>query len=214
MSPARLPRKLRPVCWHPSSSWLVFHTSLGLAWFGAAILGWSAMLQHTYQPQPTEKPASQWPKTKLAVKTDGVRIVVFAHPFCPCTQATLNSLDESLSRLPSHTSLHIVFCTAGFDDQQVALSQTMAFARRIPQVDVYCDEDGEETRLFGAKVSGEVFAFDFHGRRVFHGGVTVGRGHRGESAGQKMLERLVLGQSVSVGSTRVFGCALPQQPIH
>lgn len=189
--------------------WAIFYSSAGAVWVGAALFGWSAMLEHAYRPQATGEAVTRWPQTGIEVSTLGHRIVVFAHPLCPCTQATLDTIDELLTRLPQTASVHVVFCTAGLDAQAIAHSRSLAFARRLPGVVVCCDETGEEARRFGATISGEVFAFDPDGRRVFHGGITPGRGHRGTSAGRDQLEHLLAGRHHEPCTSSVFGCALP-----
>ena len=171
------------------------------------------MLQHTYQPAATGSIPDRWPQSNLAVSTDGYRIIVFAHPFCPCTQATLDQLDESLTRLPANTSVHVVFSTAGLPPEQIDRSRSLRFARQIKGVAVHRDDTGEETQKFGATISGEVVAFDPSGRRVFHGGITAGRGHRGASTGQDQMESLILGRCRTPCSAPVFGCSLPVREV-
>lgn len=197
--PGRRPSYRRPLC-----------CVLAAAWVGAAALGWSALFRHTYQPAATGEAVSRWPEAATpAPATAEYRIVVFAHPHCPCTRATLHKFDESLTRLPRETFLRFVFATAGLSPAAVAGSSNVASARRLPGVDVRFDHSGAETRRFGATVSGEVFVFDHAGRRVFHGGVTSGRGHEGDSAAQQELEGLVRGTARTSYTAPVFGCRLP-----
>lgn len=186
-----------------------WYSLIGAVWIGAAILGWASLFQHTYQPATTAAdPVTQWPDASLPASSDRYQIVIFAHPCCPCTRATLNKFDESLTRLPSNTSIQVIFTTVGLIPSAVAESPTVAFARQLKGVDVQFDETGDIARRFHATVSGEVFAFDRQGRRLFHGGVTAGRGHQGDSVGQQQLERLVCGESREAYSAPVFGCTL------
>jgi hypothetical protein len=151
-----------------------------------------------------------WPDgARHPLSSGNFHIVVFAHPCCPCTRATLQKLDESLTRIPRATSVSVVFVTAGLNAVEALSSPSVAYARRLPGVDVRFDETGEEARRFRATTSGEVFAFDRQGRCLFHGGVTTGRGHLGDSAGQRELERLASGVARETCIAPVFGCALP-----
>jgi hypothetical protein len=189
---------------------LTIYFVLAGAWIGIAIVGWAALLSHTYQPARTADAVESWPESKLSMpSTADYRIVIFAHPYCPCTRATLNKLDESLTRLPGNTAVCVIFATVGLDLKKVADSPTVSFARQLKGVDVRMDDSGDEVRRFRATVSGEVFAFDRQGQRIFHGGITAGRGHHGDSVGQQQLERLVCGLSHEVCEAPIFGCKLP-----
>src|SRR5690349_7947044 len=81
-------------------------------WISTAVLGWVALLRHTYEPAMTGDAVGRWPAAATPAPA-GYRIVVFAHPHCPCTRATLNKFDESLTRLPRGTFIRFVFATAG-----------------------------------------------------------------------------------------------------
>jgi hypothetical protein len=179
-------------------------------------LVWSYLLEHTYRPMPTAAGVTSWPDETCVLKSADsevaagkFRIVVFAHPFCPCTRATLHKFDESLTRLPGNSAVSVVFVTAGLQMADVTGSDNVAYARRLPGVEVRFDHTGDESRRFGASVSGEVFAFNCRGCRVFHGGVTSGRGHEDASVGQQQLERLAGGFAEEAYTGPVFGCALP-----
>lgn len=188
-----------------------FYGVICAVWIGSALWGWSALLEHTYRPAETADAVTDWPDAAWpTAPSASFQIVVFAHPFCPCTRATLQKLDESLTRLPDETRISVIFVTAGLKPAEVAGSSTVEFARRLPGVEVRFDETGDWAERFHARVSGEVFAFDRQGRRRFHGGVTTGRGHLGDAAGQELLERLALGVTEESSTAPVFGCALPR----
>lgn len=184
--------------------------ALAAIWLAAGMLGWGALLQHTFQPAPTADVPPHWPTGAVSAPSSAnFRIVVFAHPCCPCTHATLHKLDESLTRLPGDTSIRVVFVTSGLNPADISGSPGVAFARRLPGVELQFDQTGEISRRFHATVSGEVFAFDRTGRLMFHGGLTAGRGHLGDSVGQQQLESLLRGAARKPFKAPVFGCSLP-----
>jgi hypothetical protein len=186
--------------------------ALGAGWIALAVIGWNALLRHTYQPAPVEEGAIQWPAGETEPTSAAPTIVVFAHPLCPCTRATLNKLGESIARLPDDRRIEVIFATAGLNPADVCDSSTVRAARRLSRVEVCFDETGEDVRRFGATVSGEVFVFDGEGRRIFHGGITSGRGHEGDSVGQREFERRVCGLTADAFSAPVYGCLLPSKP--
>lgn len=180
------------------------------AWAIGLALLWGLLLQHTYRPSATLQPTIDWPAdSRLSAPAMVPRVVVFAHPFCPCTSATLHELDRLVFRIPEETSVTVVFNTCGLETAAVEASPTVKLARKIENVATVFDPDGRETRAYGASISGEVFAFDRSAKRIFHGGITVGRGHEGGSIGAKRLFQLLNGKKSDSYSGPVYGCALP-----
>jgi hypothetical protein len=178
----------------------------GLLWLGAVLVSWNALLRHTYQ---TSAEVNQSETRKSVSSSEKYRVIVFAHPFCPCTRATLNKLDESLTRFPAGVSIRVIFSTFGLPVSAVSSSAIVAQARRLKGVEVESDNSGTKASEFNAKVSGEVFAFNRQGSCVFHGGLTSGRGHQGESIGQRELELRVCENVNEPYIGPVFGCTLP-----
>jgi hypothetical protein len=151
----------------------------------------------------------EWPRDAAFAPPSGFRIVMFVHPMCPCTAASIAELDNSLARLPAEVSVTVVAVTAGLAAETLDSSRLLAELRTMPRITLQVDSTGAERQRFGAVVSGEVFAFQDDGRRVYHGGLTSGRGHVGESIGQQQLEALVRGERETPYDAPVFGCLLP-----
>lgn len=183
-----------------------------VAWIGVALFGWTELYRHTYEPSqnvlPTDDVVLQL-DSDVELSKGRFQIVVFAHPLCPCTHAALDMLNESLTRLPQDTAIRVVFVIKGLPGSAAADSKTVRFAKQLPGVEVQFDETGVAAAKYGARVSGEVFAFDKTGTCVFHGGLTSGRGHRGESTGQRELECRAAGNANNRYDGPVFGCRLP-----
>jgi hypothetical protein len=68
--------------------------------------------------------------------------------------------------------------------------------------------DVVEARRFGARTSGQVVVYDPTGGLRFSGGITMARGHRGNNAGQQIVDMLVHGGRTERTTTPVFGCEL------
>jgi hypothetical protein len=176
---------------------------------GLALL-WGWLLRHAYLPTATSQAITAWPaESRLSVPAEAWRVVLFAHPLCPCTRATLNELDRLTLHVPAETSFTVVFNTNGLKPSDVEASPTLTFAQKMPSVTTVPDPDGQETDAFQATVSGEVFAFDPSGILVFHGGITPSRGHEGGSIGAKRLFQLLKGKTHQPYNGPVFGCRLP-----
>ena len=133
---------------------------------------------------------------------------MFAHPACPCTNASLRNLAELSSTLSPDVETTIIFVTRGLDPALIATAPNVLAARLIPRISLVFD-DGSEVDRFGAKVSGEVFAFNDAGERIYRGGLTSARGHAGDSEGRRQLKRAFGGEARAPFEAHVFGCRLP-----
>ena len=81
-------------------------------------------------------------------------------------------------------------------------------ASEIPTVTVTKDENGRESRLFNASISGDPFVYDPAGRLQFRGGITASRGQEGDNMGRAALEMYAQTGSAPLSGTPVFGCPL------
>jgi hypothetical protein len=184
--------------------------TFGLAVGVMAVVCLHALFAHAFLPSETRKTRRHWPAGSTLKRSAGrSHVVIFAHPGCPCTQATLTNLAELSERLSGRFDLSVVFVTRGLDPRFVARAPVVHAAQQL-RTALVTQDDGRAAQSFGASVSGEVFAFDARGRSVFHGGLTAARGHVGDSDGLRQLEQALTGSSGSVVEAPVFGCRLPQ----
>jgi hypothetical protein len=165
-------------------------------------------LLYAHAFQPNKSPVL--PSGESAMEGSGHCVVkLFAHPFCPCTRASLEQFGDSLTRFPPDVQAEVVFVIAGLEEHKIAESQLVERAQALRGARIRFDATGEETERCGASVSGEVLAWDAGGRLVFRGGITSARGHQGAATGQTELEKIVSGRSPGPCATPVFGCHLP-----
>ncbi len=81
-------------------------------------------------------------------------------------------------------------------------------AAAIPGVMLFSDEDGLEARQFGAATSGQTQLYAPNGMLLFSGGITIARGHEGESAGlDAVMAFLTLGKA-DHPQCPVYGCPI------
>lgn len=140
-------------------------------------------------------------------------MLLFVHPHCPCTRATIRELQRVLEgsqvtadELPDLTL--VVTHPPGADADWLT-SNTVEKALQLPRAQVFVDSVGTESARFGAVTSGTVMLFSPSHERVFAGGVTASRGHEGDNPGATMLRDQLLSK---VGTSTVvmpaFGCRL------
>lgn len=183
--------------------------ALALFWLSAVVYGMFFLWQ--YQSTPGEEPlaAAAWPdESQMTFNSMRPTLVMFAHPRCPCTTASLNELAKIMTLGPERVDARLVFFkSSAFPEgwEKTALWKT---ATAIPGVTVSSDNDGNLARLFNATTSGYVLLYNTQGKLLFHGGITGSRGHAGDNAGKSAIESLLLHGTAKQHETFTFGCPL------
>ncbi len=191
-----------------------------LLWLAAVTAGIGALWRYSGTPGESRYALTQWPDgSRLELSTQKPTLIMFLHPHCPCSRATIGELAVLLGRNGGDFATQIVFLQP--EDKPATWSNTPLWraASSLPRVATIEDEGGREGRLFQAETSGETFLFEPGGKLVFHGGMTVARGHSGDNDGLRALvairEHKALTasptSSTPVTSTPVFGCPLNGQ---
>lgn len=150
-----------------------------------------------------------WPAgTRIPLDSTCDTLVMFAHPQCPCTRASLEELNRLLAQCHGQVATHVLFLKPGTFSNDWLQTDLWRSAKAIPGVVVQADPDGTQARLFGAETSGCVLLYDPQGQLLFKGGITGSRGHAGDNAGVNAVASWLTGQAVSLKQTPVYGCSL------
>lgn len=184
-------------------------------WALAALLLWREMVRHDFAVSRSADAefACTWPSdTSLVPATDRHTVLLFIHPKCPCTRATLHELDRLLTRLDRANieppRVAIVAVTPEGADTSWLNSPIMERASRLAASDVVLDYGGHEAEIFGVTTSGTAMLFDRSGACQYAGGLTASRGHEGDSSGANALASLLAGTESANRRLPVFGCRL------
>ncbi|WP_158261050.1 MULTISPECIES: hypothetical protein [Pirellulaceae] len=185
------------------------------AWLAAVVFVFVSLGVYAGTQGPRSLPPSQWPTSSNLERTiDSHTLLVFLHPGCPCSRATLDNL------LPISTtpSLSIVLVCMGDEFHPGENANDFASCRQQlnewktrNNVSLHFDTKDEEAHRFQAKTSGHCMLFNAQGKLKFSGGVTSSRGHQGASAGLASLEAALNG-SPEYETYPVFGCPLHSKP--
>lgn len=180
------------------------------AWLAAVVLGFALLARHDTTPGEAAPVPERWPSAAALVpaKAPAATLLVFAHPKCPCTRATLGELEVLMARTLGRVEAQVVFVrppgvAAGWERTDLWTK-----AARIPGVVATADEGGAEAVRFGALTSGQVCLYDARGVLRFSGGITGARGHAGDNPGRSAVEAFLLGTAQGPSTTPVFGCRL------
>jgi hypothetical protein len=185
-----------------------------VAWCTCAGAGLWSMLNYELTPAKTDTARTKWPSSSsLALDPVHPTLVLFLHPKCPCSRATLYELSVLVSDCQSGLAVQILLVrpTSTLDGwEQTELWRT---AKQIPGVVVRTDLDGIEAKNFRATTSGQAFLYGLDGRLLYQGGLTASRGHEGDNAGRAALTSLVTTGQANKSRSAVYGCALLDQPL-
>jgi hypothetical protein len=202
--------------------------TLGLVWAGVVGGGLFALGRYDATAGAAATPPASWPAkdTEAAVaaaapaKSAKPTLLMFVHPRCPCSRASLAELAQVLARRPGRADVRILMMRPDGTDAGWEQTPTRAFASRIAGATVETDAAGTAAGRFGAATSGQVLLYAADGRLAFAGGITGGRGHAGDNAGRQALEAALdaLSQQKAAAVTTatatftapsdVFGCPL------
>jgi hypothetical protein len=174
-----------------------------LGWGGCVVGGFG--FAAVYQNRPGE-PAK--PPSTLRQAPEKPELLVFIHPQCPCSRATLSELERLTAQTGSRLDTQVYVFAPKTQSRDWAMGDLYQRARDIPGVQVSLDPDGSSARSYGARTSGQVLLYSPEGRLVFSGGITASRGHEGDNDGKDAILAYAKDGHSTIRSTPVFGCAL------
>ena len=180
-----------------------------LGWLLAVGVGFGALLRYSNTPGHLAAPPSFWPRSaKIHPQPRRATLIVFAHPQCPCTRATLGELAGILAHSQGSVDAYVYFYAPESRGAGWVRSELWRDAAAIPGVHPIEDIDGGEIRKFGAATSGQVLLYDASGRLQFNGGITASRGHAGDNDGRDAVASLLQSGRARLHTAFVFGCSL------
>jgi len=184
-----------------------------LGWLATVATGMAMLSAYANTPGAPAHAPSEWPVASTIARHAGTAtLLVFAHPNCPCTRATLAELDRLLAHVDGGADVHVVLWQPDAPDAASAETSLADLAAAIPHVQVQWDARGREAARFGVATSGEVLLYDGNDRLRFAGGITGARGHEGDNAGSDALLLQLTAASEAAASSPVFGCGLGSRP--
>jgi hypothetical protein len=185
-------------------------------WVAAVAISFLAAGRYATSQAESGAVVPRWPaETSLAAPIARPRLVVFLHPLCPCSRATIAELEQVLARAPDRADASFLLVWEGDDPPgdpigHLAAVESLARSTASSTVEgaVRLDVRGLEARRFGAVTSGEILLFGSDGSLRFHGGITRARGHVGANDGADALVEILLGRAPGRIEFPVFGCPL------
>lgn len=176
-----------------------------LVWAGGVAWGFVLVLRY----EGTAGATSDGPVLPKELSSRGSkRLIMLAHPRCPCTRASLAELEKIMTRWHGRIQADVYFLQPESLPTNWSKTTSWDIAADLPGVAVHADGDGRKAKELGAKTSGLVVLLDEAGRLLFRGGITGGRGHQGDNPGCQAVLDLLEGRPVLLHEFPVFGCPL------
>lgn len=179
------------------------------AWLLAVAIAFQPLFAYQSSPGKFGSIQKIWPaSSKLKRIHNEDTIVMFVHPKCPCTRATLEQLNRLSAFGGERFNAIIVFQQPkGYGDSWIK-GPMWDRVSAIRGARCVIDSEQREAKLFGSNTSGDTFVYNKNGSLLFHGGITAGRGHEGDCPGFKALRAILLDQKSNIAHVPSFGCEL------
>lgn len=180
-----------------------------LAWACFVLIGIAKMAAFETTPGERGPSPPAWPaESSLSPVVGTDTLVMFVHPKCPCSRASLAELGSIMASAGDRTTAFVVFFRPDGVSDDWEETDSFRAAGRIPHTSRFVDRSGTEAARFGALTSGHVVLYDPDGRLRFTGGITESRGHTGDNVGRDTVLGLLARVPVEHHEHEVFGCSL------
>lgn len=180
-----------------------------IGWLVATSVGLGIFWHYKTTGHVPRDSALSWPEqSELQLASAKPTLVLFAHPLCPCTMASLVELTRVLQESAVQPSVTIALYQPAQAGAEWQTSPLVDAVREIPGAEVVWDREGNLAKLFAATTSGQVQLYDPQGKCLFNGGVTRLRGHKGESAASRLLHTALQGNQPAMIRSPIYGCDL------
>ena len=181
-------------------------------WIIAVSFGTFLLTAYELAPSQAGKSAVLWPKNqRISLHPNKPTLVMFVHSHCPCTRASLGELSILLTKCRGRVQTHVLLVKPPGKDDDWVQTDIGEQAMRIPGVNVVTDVDGVLADQFNAHTSGKTLLYDMSGQLRFSGGITVSRGHHGESDARRNIVNWILNGNDIKRTAPVFGCPLQNE---
>lgn len=187
---------------------------LSSTWLLAATVGLLWLADYDSKPGFPARPPREWPENvSLARNSAKPTVLMFLHPRCPCSRASLYELARLAHDERDQLEVLVLFAQPANVAADWLQADLVKKALANHDLRVVIDPGGLLANQFGAQTSGQILVYDRSGMLRFEGGITPGRGHAGDSFGRSIVRAIAAGQIREAPVHCVtFGCSLAAEP--
>lgn len=186
-------------------------------WLVAIAFGMHILMTHETEPGQRQSTIVRIDKAEFlnipSTQTKPYLLIMFAHPHCVCTKASLSELGWLAEHCKPQLQPIVMMVKPDGAPEDWVEAENWKLAKSLSDVSVQIDENAQWAKKFGALTSGHTFLIDQDGNVLFSGGVTQARGVEGENDGRRAIYTMVtekksLSAQPRPVETKVFGCLL------
>src|SRR4029079_14760820 len=134
--------------------------SMAVLWLIGVVAGGVLLVRYQRTAGSVGRTPTGWPdSTSITRDLSRPTLLMFVHPHCPCTRASINELNRLLARCTLPVATHVLFLRPRDTSESWLHTDTWRTAASIPGVLVYEDRLGAQARLFGGGTSGYVILY-------------------------------------------------------
>ena len=180
-----------------------------IAWIASVSLGLAILWNFGARPGDETTTQTRWPVDVVPLADREFELVVFLHPFCACSKATVQELNRIVASRSDRLTVRVFSFHPENPSPEWKKSPLLESVRDIPGVTIQMDAGGRLAAAFGARTSGHTMLFSRDGQSLYSGGITMSRGHEGTNHGRVAIESIIDGvSSIGIHSIPVFGCRI------
>ncbi len=197
----------------PKSLWAI--NVMMAIWICSVVAGTALLVSYSAIPGAAAGPPRSFPTiSEFPRQSSRPLLVMFVHPRCPCSRASINELARLAARCRDQIDFTALFVVPPGCPPEWHKTALWENANAIPGLRVVTDPEAKLATEFGVTTSGHCLVYDAEEKLIFNGGITAGRGHEGDSPGRAIVTELA--RHSMVGSPRecpTYGCPLKADPI-
>jgi hypothetical protein len=176
-------------------------------WSLAVMAGIGSLMRFETTPGAFAEPPARWPAGATIARDDAKpTLLLFLHPRCTCSAATLTVLESVLARTNAAPTVHVFWLQPAGADANWRDTDIVRSVDGMPAI-LQHDDDGTESQRFGARTSGHTMLYGIDGTLRFAGGITGARARADDNAGRQRLVAALAGGPGQIAAD-VFGCPL------
>lgn len=184
----------------------------GVTWLATIAFVFQAWMNYEHDPGRSGEIRSDWPADScLRFDARNGTLVVFLHPYCPCSQSGMKKLERILAARSDKPTCYFLFSPLTGENHVETDSENWRMARALSKEGTQTDAEVREGDRFGAKTSGFVLFYDAARRLRFRGGITSERSGEQCNSFERLLAEAIAGTEFPLINTPVFGCPLVER---
>ncbi len=178
-------------------------------WIAGLLAGFGWVMAFEATPGEMLPAPRRWSaETPFALDREKPTIILYLHPRCVCSQASL----ELAKTFPTQAVCHVVFYQPTNAAEEWTDSPLVRAARNLVGATVHVDTDGVLARRLGIANSGHALLFTPEGALRFSGGITAGRGVSEPGNSWRALGERLKDPGKTEVQSPVFGCPIYTSP--